>query len=121
MKWFPLLWTCRVCKGKVADMQPIGKNEETVMELIRQKKVCVYICMHVKKWGYGPEKIYLGCSWEEQSNPAGAVDQGGIGFELFLGKPFPIGLTWKPDILMLKPSPFLHNGDEVDNWMGLDE
>ncbi|GFU99877.1 hypothetical protein TNCV_1257261 [Trichonephila clavipes] len=36
----------------------------------------------VKKWSYGPEKIYL-----EQSNPAGAVDQGGIGFELLLGKP----------------------------------
>ncbi|GFV55610.1 DUF4817 domain-containing protein [Trichonephila clavipes] len=37
--------------------------------------------------GYGPEKIYLGCSQEEQLNPASAVDQGGIRFELLLGKP----------------------------------
>ncbi|GFT70211.1 transposable element Tcb1 transposase [Trichonephila clavipes] len=34
---------------------------------------------------------------------------------------FPIGLTWEHDILVLKPSPCLHNGNEVDDWMGLDE
>ncbi|GFS86052.1 hypothetical protein TNCV_1583031 [Trichonephila clavipes] len=33
----------------------------------------------------------------------------------------PIGLTWEHDILVLKPSPCLHNGNEVDNWRGLDE
>ncbi|GFW75919.1 uncharacterized protein TNCV_4430971 [Trichonephila clavipes] len=39
------------------------------------------------------------------------------------GKMFsvPIGLTWEHDILVLKPSPCLHNGYEVDDWMGLDE
>ncbi|GFX15751.1 uncharacterized protein TNCV_2132371 [Trichonephila clavipes] len=31
------------------------------------------------------------------------------------------GLTWEHDILVLKPSPCLHNGNEVDDWMGLDE
>ncbi|GFW16944.1 hypothetical protein TNCV_2760721 [Trichonephila clavipes] len=33
----------------------------------------------------------------------------------------PIGLTWDQDILVLKPSPYLHNGNKVDGWMGLDE
>ncbi|GFY04227.1 uncharacterized protein K02A2.6 [Trichonephila clavipes] len=33
----------------------------------------------------------------------------------------PIGLTWEHDILVLKPSPCLHNGNEVDDYMGLDE
>ncbi|GFU31140.1 uncharacterized protein TNCV_2193311 [Trichonephila clavipes] len=32
-----------------------------------------------------------------------------------------IGLTWEHDILVLKPSPCLHNGNETDDWMGLDE
>ncbi|GFS92659.1 hypothetical protein TNCV_1161011 [Trichonephila clavipes] len=41
-----------------------------------------------KELGYGPEKVHLGCSQEEQLNPAGAFDQGGIGFELFLGKSY---------------------------------
>ncbi|PRD28695.1 UNVERIFIED_CONTAM: hypothetical protein NCL1_31646 [Trichonephila clavipes] len=31
--------------------------------------------------------------------------------------PFPIGLTWAHDILMLKPCSYLHNGNEVDDWM----
>ncbi|GFX00463.1 uncharacterized protein TNCV_2091131 [Trichonephila clavipes] len=31
------------------------------------------------------------------------------------------GLTWEHDTLVLKPSPSLHNGNEVDDWMGLDE
>ncbi|GFY15466.1 uncharacterized protein TNCV_1572771 [Trichonephila clavipes] len=97
----------------------------------------------------------------EQSNPAGAVDQGSIGFELLTGKPCrgrangggqfhvklahrrkyceppkiksqaqflrgeifsdPIGLTWEHDILELKPSPCLHNGNQVYAWMGFDE
>ncbi|GFW70805.1 hypothetical protein TNCV_4148531 [Trichonephila clavipes] len=35
--------------------------------------------------------------------------------------PVPIGLTWEHDILVLKPSPCLHNGHEKDDWMGLDE
>ncbi|GFY22072.1 uncharacterized protein TNCV_3297161 [Trichonephila clavipes] len=35
--------------------------------------------------------------------------------------PFPIGLTWEHDILVRKPSPCLHNGNEVDDWMSLDE
>ncbi|GFW18198.1 uncharacterized protein TNCV_4007381 [Trichonephila clavipes] len=35
--------------------------------------------------------------------------------------PVPIGLTWEHDILVLKPSPCIHNGSEIDNWMGLDE
>ncbi|GFX46417.1 uncharacterized protein TNCV_238791 [Trichonephila clavipes] len=35
--------------------------------------------------------------------------------------PVPIGLTWEHDILVLKPSPCLHNGNEADDWMGLDE
>ncbi|GFV63604.1 uncharacterized protein TNCV_625991 [Trichonephila clavipes] len=35
--------------------------------------------------------------------------------------PVPIGLTWEHDILGLKPSPCLHNWNEVDDWMGLDE
>ncbi|GFU26327.1 uncharacterized protein TNCV_3180791 [Trichonephila clavipes] len=41
-----------------------------------------------------------------------------LGGEIF---PVPIGLTWEHDILVLKPSPCLHNGNEVDDWMGLDE
>ncbi|GFY25753.1 hypothetical protein TNCV_1915031 [Trichonephila clavipes] len=44
--------------------------------------------MWVKKWCYGPEKTYLGCTWGEQSNPADVIDQGGIDFELLLGKPY---------------------------------
>ncbi|GFS74920.1 uncharacterized protein TNCV_1395941 [Trichonephila clavipes] len=32
----------------------------------------------------------------------------------------PYRLTWKHDILVLNPSPCLHNGNE-DDWMGLDE
>ncbi|GFV75708.1 hypothetical protein TNCV_1756361 [Trichonephila clavipes] len=60
-------------------------------------------------WGYGPEKIYLECSLGKQSNPASAVDQGSIRFELLLVKP------------LLKPSQCLHNGKEADDWMGLDE
>ncbi|GFX79044.1 uncharacterized protein TNCV_3913311 [Trichonephila clavipes] len=92
----------------------------------------------------------------EQSNPDGAVDQGGIGFQLLLGNPcrgstgggqflvrltlirkygglgkikflrwaklfpVPIGLT-REQIFVLKPSPCLHNANEVDDWMGLDE
>ncbi|GFV70454.1 hypothetical protein TNCV_4798731 [Trichonephila clavipes] len=100
-------------------------------------------------------------SSREKSNPAGAVDQGGIGFEFFLEKPcrgehrrgpnprktcantkiwwtsknrpnlnslggvkfFPvsIGLTCEHNILVLKPSPCLHNGNEVDDWMDLDK
>ncbi|GFV46345.1 uncharacterized protein TNCV_3232341 [Trichonephila clavipes] len=35
--------------------------------------------------------------------------------------PVPVGLTWKHDILVLKPTPCLPNGNEVDDWMGLDE
>ncbi|GFU58627.1 uncharacterized protein TNCV_1278091 [Trichonephila clavipes] len=35
--------------------------------------------------------------------------------------PVPIGLTLEHDILVLKPSPCLHNGNEVDDWMGLSE
>ncbi|GFU23742.1 hypothetical protein TNCV_2341301 [Trichonephila clavipes] len=35
--------------------------------------------------------------------------------------PVPVGLTWEHDILVLKPSPCLHNGNEVDDWMGHDE
>ncbi|GFX08378.1 uncharacterized protein TNCV_3268671 [Trichonephila clavipes] len=35
--------------------------------------------------------------------------------------PVPIGLTWEQNILVLKPSPCLHNGNEADDWMGLDE
>ncbi|GFT24564.1 hypothetical protein TNCV_3253611 [Trichonephila clavipes] len=31
--------------------------------------------------------------------------------------PVPEGLTWENDILVLKPSPCLHNGNEVDDWM----
>ncbi|GFX86500.1 uncharacterized protein TNCV_3727691 [Trichonephila clavipes] len=68
----------------------------------------------------------------EQSNPAGAVDQEVIGFELLLRKPcreehrrgpipLPIGLTGELAILVLKPSPCLHNSNEVDDWMGLNE
>ncbi|GFU88994.1 hypothetical protein TNCV_2894421 [Trichonephila clavipes] len=30
-------------------------------------------------------------------------------------------LQWEHGILVLKPSPCLHNGNEVDDWMGLDE
>ncbi|GFU89781.1 hypothetical protein TNCV_4116711 [Trichonephila clavipes] len=42
------------------------------------KKLCdkqlLQKCLYgVQKWGYGPEEIYLGRSFEEQSNP---VDQG---------------------------------------------
>ncbi|PRD23977.1 UNVERIFIED_CONTAM: hypothetical protein NCL1_44963 [Trichonephila clavipes] len=33
----------------------------------------------------------------------------------------PIGLTCEHNILVLKPSPCLHNGSQVDNWMGLNE
>ncbi|GFW28992.1 adhesion G protein-coupled receptor B2 [Trichonephila clavipes] len=33
----------------------------------------------------------------------------------------PIGLTWEPDILVLKPSRCLHNGNQIYDWMGLDE
>ncbi|GFW90935.1 uncharacterized protein TNCV_1758091 [Trichonephila clavipes] len=33
----------------------------------------------------------------------------------------PIGLTWEHDILVLKPSPCLHKGSQVYDWMGLDE
>ncbi|GFX51099.1 uncharacterized protein TNCV_2734501 [Trichonephila clavipes] len=40
------------------------------------------------------------------------------GVKLF---PVPIGLTWEHDILVLKPSPCLHNENEVDDWMILDE
>ncbi|GFU36713.1 uncharacterized protein TNCV_3312011 [Trichonephila clavipes] len=32
-----------------------------------------------------------------------------------------IRLTWENDILVLKPSLSLHNGNKVDDWMGLDE
>ncbi|GFV47740.1 uncharacterized protein TNCV_4308181 [Trichonephila clavipes] len=39
------------------------------------------------------------------------------GGEIF---PVPIGLTWEHDIV-LNPSPCLHNGNEADDWMGLDE
>ncbi|GFS96987.1 uncharacterized protein TNCV_4178451 [Trichonephila clavipes] len=35
--------------------------------------------------------------------------------------PVPIGLTQEHDILELKPSPCLDNGNEADDWMGLDE
>ncbi|GFV81084.1 uncharacterized protein TNCV_2270681 [Trichonephila clavipes] len=41
-----------------------------------------------------------------------------LGGELF---PVPIGLTSEHDILALTPSPCLHNVNEVDDWMGLDE
>ncbi|GFS91543.1 uncharacterized protein TNCV_1139691 [Trichonephila clavipes] len=41
-----------------------------------------------------------------------------LGGEIFL---FPIRLTWEHGILVPKPSPCLHNGIEVDDWMGLDE
>ncbi|GFX86832.1 uncharacterized protein TNCV_3751051 [Trichonephila clavipes] len=97
----------------------------------------------------------------EESNPAGAVEQGGISFELLLGKPcgrsterdviprklalirnyggppkiksptqllkgvkcfpVPIELTWEHNILVLKPFPCLHDGNEVDDWMSFDE
>ncbi|GFX08416.1 uncharacterized protein TNCV_3269051 [Trichonephila clavipes] len=30
-------------------------------------------------------------------------------------------LTWEQDILVLKPSTCLHNGNVVDDWMGLDK
>ncbi|GFV14274.1 uncharacterized protein TNCV_807061 [Trichonephila clavipes] len=33
----------------------------------------------------------------------------------------PIGLTWKHDILVFKPSPCLQNGIQVYEWMGLEE
>ncbi|GFX32445.1 uncharacterized protein TNCV_2173631 [Trichonephila clavipes] len=116
-----------------------------------------------KEWGYWDKITYLKSSKGEQSNPAGAVDQGSVGFELLMGKPCrgeehrrgpipckaraytrlwrtskikvptsiplvggeifsdPIGLTWKHDILVLKPSPCLHNGSQVYDWMGLNE
>ncbi|GFW42724.1 hypothetical protein TNCV_473141 [Trichonephila clavipes] len=35
--------------------------------------------------------------------------------------PVLIGLTWEHDILVLKPSPSLHNGNEEDNRTSLDE
>ncbi|GFS50521.1 uncharacterized protein TNCV_3197161 [Trichonephila clavipes] len=35
--------------------------------------------------------------------------------------PVPIGLTSEHDILVLKSSPCIHNGNKVDDWMGLDE
>ncbi|GFW71648.1 uncharacterized protein TNCV_2548611 [Trichonephila clavipes] len=35
--------------------------------------------------------------------------------------PVPIALTCEHDILVLKPSPYLYNGNKVYNWMGLDE
>ncbi|GFW02939.1 hypothetical protein TNCV_683651 [Trichonephila clavipes] len=56
----------------------------------------------------------------EQSNPAGAFDQGGMGFELFLGKPCRGGALERP-IPLLKPSPCRHNVKEVDDWKGLNE
>ncbi|GFW13411.1 uncharacterized protein TNCV_1879131 [Trichonephila clavipes] len=31
--------------------------------------------------------------------------------------PVPIGLTWQHDILVLKPSACLHNGNEADDWI----
>ncbi|GFU64667.1 uncharacterized protein TNCV_1947851 [Trichonephila clavipes] len=40
------------------------------------------------------------------------------GVKLF---PVVIGLTWEHDILVLKLSPCLHNGNDVDDWIGLDE
>ncbi|GFV23819.1 uncharacterized protein TNCV_960131 [Trichonephila clavipes] len=33
----------------------------------------------------------------------------------------PIGLAWQPDILVLKPSPCLHKGSQVYDWMDLDD
>ncbi|GFT41048.1 uncharacterized protein TNCV_1639351 [Trichonephila clavipes] len=41
-----------------------------------------------------------------------------LGGEIF---PVPIELTWEHYILVLKPSPCLHNVKEVDDWMGLNE
>ncbi|GFT45146.1 uncharacterized protein TNCV_4775391 [Trichonephila clavipes] len=41
-----------------------------------------------------------------------------LGGEIF---PVSIGLTWEHYILVLKPSPCLHNVKEVDDWMGLNE
>ncbi|GFV81547.1 hypothetical protein TNCV_52711 [Trichonephila clavipes] len=35
--------------------------------------------------------------------------------------PVPIGLTWEHDIVMLKLSPCLHNRNELDDWVGLNE
>ncbi|GFX08419.1 uncharacterized protein TNCV_3269081 [Trichonephila clavipes] len=35
--------------------------------------------------------------------------------------PVPIGLTWEQNILVPMPSPCLHNGNEADDWMGLDK
>ncbi|GFV69020.1 uncharacterized protein TNCV_1999861 [Trichonephila clavipes] len=34
--------------------------------------------------------------------------------------PVPIGLAWEHDILVFKLSPCLHDGNEVNDWMGLD-
>ncbi|GFV68608.1 uncharacterized protein TNCV_2710231 [Trichonephila clavipes] len=31
------------------------------------------------------------------------------------------GLTWEQDILVLKLSPWLHNENEVDDWISLDK
>ncbi|GFV04152.1 uncharacterized protein TNCV_917731 [Trichonephila clavipes] len=35
--------------------------------------------------------------------------------------PIPIGLKREHDILVLKPSPYQHNRNEIDDWMGIDE
>ncbi|GFW11387.1 hypothetical protein TNCV_3809071 [Trichonephila clavipes] len=84
------------------------------------------------KKGAGP-LLQTVSSQGEQSNPAGAVDQGSIGFELLMEKPCrrrenrrrpnenPIGLTWEHDILVLKPSLCPYNWSQIYDWMGLDK
>ncbi|GFU61211.1 transposable element Tcb1 transposase [Trichonephila clavipes] len=56
----------------------------------------------IRVWRHGGEKMLNSCVIHYQTGPAP-------------------GLTWEQDILVLKLSPWLHNENEVDDWISLDQ